>query len=113
MPRSGSFEEKVLSEVIIRERNEKFSVVALFARLIGAVGSIDEKIIDNLLSEYREELYQLRYNYKYVTSQEENLRERVQEAARDARRMQRVESMTVSDEEIARAIEERKRLDDA
>jgi hypothetical protein len=65
LPKSGSFQERLLSEVIIRERNAQYAMVSLFARLLGASAGLGQKTLGILLEEYREELYQLRYNPRY------------------------------------------------
>jgi len=94
LPPLGSFQERLISEAILREKNEKFAMVSMFATLISAVGQLDGTIVDDLLEEYKEELYQLKYNFKYTRIRQRRITERVSKAADEARLMQRVESMT-------------------
>jgi hypothetical protein len=108
LPPFGSFQERLLFESILREKNERFSAITLFARLLGAGFNLKDEAVDSLLEEYKEELYQLRYNYKYVTSNQKRISEHVKKAAEQARYMRRLEQMTVSDEEFQKMTEKRK-----
>jgi len=108
LPPTGSFQERLLFETILREKNEKFAVVSMFARLIGAGFNLKDSAVDELLDEYKEELYQLRYNYKYETSKHRRVIQHVQKAAEQARQMRRLEQMTVTDEELREMAEKRK-----
>jgi hypothetical protein len=108
LPPTGSFQERLLFETILREKNEKFAIVSMFARLIGAGFNIKDAAIDELLEEYKEELYQLRYNYKYETSKHRRVVQHVQRAAEQARQMRKLEQMTVTDEELKEMVEKRK-----
>ncbi len=94
MPPLGSFQERLVSEAILREKNEKFAMVSLFATLISAVGNLDNSVVDDLLEEYKEELYQLKYNFKYTRVRQRRITERVSKAAEEARLMKRLEAMT-------------------
>jgi phosphopantetheinyl transferase (holo-ACP synthase) len=91
----------------LREKNERFATVSLFARLLGAGFSIKEASIDALLDEYKEELYQLRYNYKYKTGKQQRITEQVNKAAEQARLMRKIEQMTVTDEELRNTAKKR------
>ena len=108
LPPTGSFQERLLFETILREKNEKFAVVSLFARLLGVGMTIGDSAVDDLLDEYKEELYQLRYNYKYETSKKRRIILQVQKASEQARQMRRIEQMTVTDEELREMAEKRK-----
>jgi hypothetical protein len=99
LPPVGSFQERIVSEGILREKNEKFSLVSLFVRLLGTIGNVNEKALDDWLDEYKEELYQLRYNSKYRTTRQRRIMEAVKRAAEEARLMQKVERMTVKDDD--------------
>jgi len=101
LPESGSFQEQLLSEAIIRERNAQFAMVTLFGRLLGAIGGVKPKVMEQLLEEYREELYQLRYNPRYRTISRVLAEEEMSKVAEETRLMRRVAAMTVSDEELA------------
>ena len=94
LPPLGSFQERILSEMLIRERNEKFAHTALLATLLGKISGLDPKIIGGLLEEYREELYRLRYNSKYVTVAQKELSSRVACAERERRLMDHLEKIT-------------------
>jgi len=108
LPPTGSFQERLLFETILREKNEKFAVVSMFARLIGAGLKVNDTAVDELLDEYKEELYQLRYNYKYETGKHRRVVQHVQKAAEQARQMRKLEQMTVTDQELKELAEKRK-----
>jgi hypothetical protein len=108
LPPFGSFQERLLFESILREKNERFSAITLFARLLGAGFNLKDEAVDGLLEEYKEELYQLRYNYKYETSKQKRISEHVKKASEQARYMRKLEQMTVSDEDFRKMTEKRK-----
>jgi hypothetical protein len=91
----------LLSEVIIRERNSQFAMVSLFGRLLGAIAGIDGKTLTMLLEEYREELFQLRYNPRYTTISKVMAEREVSKVAEETRLMRKVAALTVSDEELS------------
>ena len=104
LPASGSFQEQFLSEVISRERNEKYLLVSLFANLLGHMGGVKSSAVEGMLEHYREELYQLKYNYKYETWASKRKQVNTKHAdsqGREMRRMfDRLDSMTVSDDDV-------------
>ena len=106
LPHPGSFKERVLAESILRERNEKFTLVSLFIRVLGATGKLEDKVISDLLEEYKEELYQFRYNSKYKSIRERVVAREARKADEMARIMSKVDKMTVTDEDI-RQVQER------
>lgn len=99
LPKGGSFQEQILSETILRERNEKYTLVSLFVRLLGNMAQIKADDLDHLLGTYREELYQFRYNSEYVTTRQKR---KATEAANEqiiARQFRRLADMTAKDED--------------
>lgn len=106
LPAGGSFQEQMLSETILRERNEKYTLVSLFARLLGTLAGFKSDDVDTILEMYKEELYQFRYNSGYVTQRKKR---KVTEAANEAviaNQFRRLENMTVTDDDIPREEEE-------
>jgi len=101
LPDSGSFQERLLSEVIIRERNAQYAMVSLLARLIAAGAGVEPRTLGLLLEEYREELFQLRYNPRYKSVSRVMAEQEMSKIAEETRLMRRVAAMTVSDEELA------------
>jgi len=101
LPTSGSFQERLLSEVIIRERNAQFAMVSLFGRLLAAGAGVDGKTLTMLLEEYREELFQLRYNPRYTTISKVIAEREMSKVAEETRLMRKVAALTVSDEELS------------
>lgn len=81
-------------ESVLREKNERFAVVSLFATLLGMIGGLKDKVVDGLLEEYKEELYQLKYNSKYKTVRQRTISRLVAKAAEEARLLRKVESMS-------------------
>lgn len=113
LPESGSFQERLLSEVIIRERNAQFAMVSLFGRLLGTIAGVDSKVLAMLLEEYREELFQLRYNPRYKSVSRAVAEEEMSKAAEETRMMRRVAAMTVTDADLdaarKRAVQDKKK----
>ena len=108
LPPTGSFQERLLFENILREKNEKFSVVSLLIRVISAGFGLKDDVVDGLLDEYKEELYQLRYNSKYKSSKQRRILDQVRKASDQARMMRKIEQMTVSNEQFNEMLEKRK-----
>jgi hypothetical protein len=108
LPPTGSFQERLLFESILREKNEKYAVVSLFIRVLASGLNLKADAVDGLLEEYKEELYQLRYNSKYKSSRQRRILDEVRKAAEQARMMRRVEQMTVTDEQFKEMLEKRK-----
>jgi hypothetical protein len=97
LPETGSFHEQVLAESILRERNLQYAGMGLIARLLGLIGGLSDKVVQFHMDQYKEELYQLRYNSKYVTATERWRQMMRNKAQHEARLMERVANMT-SDE---------------
>lgn len=97
LPAPGSFKERILAEAIIREKNEKWTMVTLFARLISKGLGVDTEYVNFLLDKYKEELYQLRYNFKYKSVESRLLQKRLQEELEQDRMFQRLEAMSAPD----------------
>ena len=94
LPPLGSFQERIASELLMRERNEKFACVALFAKLLGEMGKVDVNVIGNLLEEYGEELYQLRYNLKYKNVHQRTISKIVAAKEERSRLMNKLDELT-------------------
>lgn len=76
-------------------------MVSLFGRLLGSIAGVQPKVMTTLLEEYREELYQLRYNPRYRSVSRVLADEEMSKVAEETRLMRRVAAMTVTDEELA------------
>ena len=94
LPPLGSFQERVLTDLLLRERNEKFAFAALICQLAMVAGNIPPGVAKDLLDEYQEELYQLRYNSKYKTVKERRIAKSVAEAEEKARLLARLDRIT-------------------
>lgn len=99
LPPPGSFQEKLVSNLMARERNEKmaFARLLVMASVVGR--GISAEIVSDLLEEYREELSQDRYNLGYESIAQRRAKQRIQEVMDRNRMMARLDSMTVTDEE--------------
>jgi hypothetical protein len=73
--------------------------------LLSGVGDLNSKYVDDILEEYKEELYQLRYNYKYEAVRTRRIREMLNDETRERKMMEKVDAMTVTDEDIRKAKE--------
>ena len=100
-----------MSEVIIRERNAQYSMVALFGRLLGAIAGVQPQVLSTLLEEYREELFQLRYNPRYRSVSRVLADKEMSKVAEESRLMRRVAALSITDEEYA--AERKRMMDDA
>jgi hypothetical protein len=78
--------------------------VSLLAQLIGPASGLSAKLIENLLEQYKEELFQFRYNYKYQSIKQRLVDEEIKEADTIARIMEKVDKLTVEDEDILQVI---------
>lgn len=76
-------------------------MVSLFGKLLGAIAGVDGKTLTLLLEEYREELFQLRYNPRYTTVSRVMAEKEMSRVAEETRLMRKVAALTVSDEELS------------
>ena len=76
------------------------AVVAAFMKMLALVGGIKNEVTDEILEEYREELFQFKYNYKYETHAAKVSMERIQKYLETDRMMQRLDDMTVEDDDL-------------
>ena len=76
------------------------AMVTVIVRMLELVGNVDHKAVTQLLEEYKEELYQFRYNYKYETYSLRSARDRMRHMLETNRMMQRLDAMTVEDSDI-------------
>jgi hypothetical protein len=94
LPPLGSFQERLAYEALLREKNERFAMVSLFASLLGAVGGLNNRLVDSLLDEYKEELYQLHYNSKYETVHQRLVAAATKKVNEEVRMLQKVDSLS-------------------
>ena len=89
-------------EVFRRAQMERFAFARIFTRLVSALALTPEveQIVGLALSEYGEELFQLRYNSRYESVALRKMRERLQLDTEYNRILQKVDELTVSDEEL-------------
>jgi hypothetical protein len=102
LPVPGSFEYNVMAEGIRREREEKIALARLFALLFRDAHGLDGEKVGLLLSEYVEELYQYKYNYKYVPIRQRFGNKKINEELEDVRILKKVAAMTVTEPFSAR-----------
>lgn len=95
LPTIGTFESRLLSESIFRERSEKYAFAKLMVRLLAPMSGMSEEAQYLSLMEYAEDLFQLRYNSKYVPVLQRRLREVRNMRLEEARLLSKVEKMTV------------------
>lgn len=95
LPKTGTFKSRLLSEAIFRERSEKYAFAKMLVKLLGPMAGLNAEEQYLTLTEYAEELFQLRYNSKYVPV----LRRRVQQIRNvhleEERLLSKVAKMTV------------------
>lgn len=61
---------------------------------------VPDNYVNHLLEKYKEELYQLRYNFRYESVDARWLKNRLHEEFERDRLMQRLEAMTAPDEDV-------------
>lgn len=99
-PPRGSFQERVVSQMVVRERNEKMAFARLLTLASTAGRGVKAEIVGDFLEEYREEVTQEKYNIGYQSLREKLALKRTQKAATDAQRLAKVAEMTVTDDEL-------------
>lgn len=94
---------------MLRERNEKIAFARLIVQACLGGRGINAEFLDDILEEYREEITQQRYNLGYQDSRQRKLVAKMRENLELSRRMEKVESMTVTDKEFEDFVNARKR----
>jgi len=69
-------------------------------KMLSLVGGIKKEATNEILEEYREELFQFRYNYRYETYHSKVVVKRLKQHLETDRMMQRLDAMTVEDKDI-------------
>lgn len=100
LPSRGSAQDQVLRELYRRELNEKMSKTALFARILGAGLHLEPTQVDQMLEEYRLELTQNRYRPSTTAAKRKARIKAQRKQKTDERLLERVDAMTVPDEEL-------------
>ena len=62
----------------------------MFIRVMAATGGVKDEFVDLMLDDYREELFQLKYNSKYVTARDRKMMEATRKKISDADVLKRV-----------------------
>jgi hypothetical protein len=83
-----------------RERALRISEVELFARLLSLALDVPEERVEPLLDVYRLEVSQDRYHPSIVVAARKARAQRTQKAVRDAKLLDRVERLTVKDDDL-------------
>jgi hypothetical protein len=95
LPTIGTFESRLLSEVIYRERAEKYGFAKLLTKLLAPISGISEEGQYLLLMEYAEEVFQLKYNSKYVPVLHQKLQKIRNIRQEEERLLRKVAKMTI------------------
>ena len=78
-------------------------MVTAFVKMLALIGGIKNEASKEILEEYREELYQFKYNYRYETYSQKTSMDRLRKYLETDRMMSRLDAMTVKDEDIPEA----------
>lgn len=78
-------------------------MVTVFVKTLALVGGLKNEVIKELLEEYREELFQFKYNYRYETYATKTAMTRLKKYLETDRMMSRIDAMTVEDEDIPKS----------
>lgn len=91
-----------MTEAVIRERNAQMAFATAIVKMLALIGGIKHEATKEILEEYREELFQFRYNYRYETYSTKRIGDRLRKYLETDRMMQRLEAMTVKDSDLAK-----------
>ncbi len=100
LPSLGSFEFNLLHEGIRRQRAEKVSFARLLAGFLAPLSGMEDGEAALLVSRYAEEVLQFNYNSSYESVYLKVLRTRVAKVNEDQRLLDKVNAMTVTDEDM-------------
>ena len=100
VPPLGSFREKVIIEMIRRERNATFAFAQLLVSIIGGTFGTPAKLVEASLNNYGVELYQERYTKGYREKLELKLIEKQAQITERARLMDRLDALEISNEQF-------------
>lgn len=102
MPPRGSAQDLLLEKIHQRERSERFSLVALFARILGGGLGMRSDTIEAMLNGYKDELTQVTYTPGYVAYQRRRKKAVVQQKTKnklsDDALLKRLEGLTAPEE---------------
>ena len=75
LPPLGSIEDRVLREILFRERRERVAHVEAFAKMIGRLFNLDaEKAFGGIVAEYTAEVFQESYDAEVLKKKIEAIR---------------------------------------
>jgi len=83
LPPRGSAQDILLETIQQREREERFSLVSLFARVLGGGLGMRGDTLEAMLSTYKDELTQTRYTPGYVAYQRRRKKAAVQQQTKN------------------------------
>lgn len=69
----------------------------MIVTLLAGIGGFKEEAVNDLLDEYREELYQVKYSPKFRSTKDRIIQKRVAKAAEEARLLRKVDAMSYSE----------------
>ena len=100
LPPLGSFEFNLIHEGIRRQRAEKVSFARFLAGFLAPMCGMEEQDVSILVSRYAEEVMQFHYNSNYEPVYLKILRARVAKVTEDQRILDKVNALTVTDEDL-------------
>lgn len=98
LPPLGSFAYNLLFEGIRRERMEKVAFAKFLGNFLGPMSGLSEKKVMLNVAEYAEEIFQLKYNWKYKALRTRIAQEKQIAHNEDLRILRRVAAMTVTED---------------
>ena len=100
LPPLGSFKFNLLSESIRRQRTEKVAFARLLTKLVEPLTGMSSGESTLLVAQYAEEVMQFNYNSRYEPVYKKVISARVAQLSEDQRLLRKVDSMTVTDEDM-------------
>jgi len=99
----------VLRELVRRERNEKQAQTRLFAELIGGALGVAPERLQAMLDDYAQELHQSKYRPSMIGVSRRKVEARARRQKRDEKLLEKVEALTVKDEDLPQPGRSRRR----
>lgn len=109
LPPRGSVQDELVKEIFWRERNEKMASVGLIARIVARGLGVPEDEVEGMLSVYTDIVTQNRYTPQVAGERRRRQAEADRQKKADQARLQKIDKLTVPDEELAPPLKPRGR----
>jgi len=97
LPSLGSLAFHILAEGIAREQASRIALIKFLTGLFGPQSGLSSQELYLLVTEYTEQVFQFKYNYKYMPVGMKLFKEQMSARMEDMRLLDKVSNMTVKD----------------